>query len=79
MRRIDKGDQVRGVSLKLQEEERQRRMEYVPAQSSIKTDRIVVDKETDSMLKQLGTDFEVIVAGARDEDTAPKAKGRGRR
>jgi small subunit ribosomal protein S17e len=38
MRRIDRGDQVRGVSLKLQEEERERRMDFVPEVSAINTE-----------------------------------------
>ena len=65
------GAQVRGVSLKLQEEERQRRMEYVPAQSAIKTERIVVDKETEGMLKQLGVDFPYVP----EEVSAPPVRG----
>lgn len=38
MRRIERGDQVRGISLKLQEEERERRMDFVPEVSAINTE-----------------------------------------
>ncbi|GFZ11229.1 40S ribosomal protein S17 [Actinidia eriantha] len=53
MKRIQKGS-VRGISLKLQEEERERRMDFVPEESAIKTDVIEVDKETLDMLSALG-------------------------
>ncbi|XP_028760778.1 40S ribosomal protein S17-like [Neltuma alba] len=53
MKRIQKGP-VRGISLKLQEEERERRMDFVPDVSAIKTDQIEVDKETLDMLNALG-------------------------
>ncbi|XP_054790903.1 40S ribosomal protein S17-like [Prosopis cineraria] len=53
MKRIQKGP-VRGISLKLQEEERERRMDFVPDVSAIKTDQIEVDKETLDMLAAFG-------------------------
>lgn len=53
MKRIQKGP-VRGISLKLQEEERERRMDFVPDISAINTDHIEVDKETMEMLHSLG-------------------------
>nr|ADR71230.1 40S ribosomal protein S17D [Hevea brasiliensis] len=53
MKRIQKGS-VRGIFLKLQEEERERRMDFVPEVSVIKTEQIEVDKETIDMLAALG-------------------------
>eukprot|EP00246_Nothoceros_aenigmaticus_P018576 TRINITY_DN9783_c0_g1_i1.p2 TRINITY_DN9783_c0_g1~~TRINITY_DN9783_c0_g1_i1.p2 ORF type:complete len:156 (-),score=23.44 TRINITY_DN9783_c0_g1_i1:539-1006(-) len=52
MKRIQRGP-VRGISLKLQEEERERRMDFVPEESAIKTDLIEVDKETIELLAHL--------------------------
>lgn len=53
MKRIQKGP-VRGISLTLQEEERERRMDFVPDVSAINTALIEVDKETLDMLAALG-------------------------
>jgi len=52
MKRIQRGP-VRGISLKLQEEERERRMDFVPDVSAVDVDVIEVDQETKAMLRSL--------------------------
>ena len=53
MRRIDKGP-VRGISLKLQEEERERRLDFVPEVSALEQETIQIDPDTRDMLESLG-------------------------
>ena len=52
MKRIEKGP-VRGISLKLQEEERERKMEFIPKESEFTTNQLSVDADTEEMLKVL--------------------------
>ncbi|GMM40681.1 hypothetical protein FOG51_01080 [Hanseniaspora uvarum] len=64
MKRIQKGP-VRGISFKLQEEERERKDQYVPAVSELDLKRtngvINVDKQTQDMIKSLGLKLPITV------------------
>eukprot|EP00178_Gracilaria_changii_P012008 TRINITY_DN3391_c0_g5_i1.p2 TRINITY_DN3391_c0_g5~~TRINITY_DN3391_c0_g5_i1.p2 ORF type:complete len:132 (-),score=34.57 TRINITY_DN3391_c0_g5_i1:15-410(-) len=53
MKRIAKGP-VRGISFALQEEERERKDNYVPDESAVDTSNVEIDAETKAMLKNFG-------------------------
>ncbi|KAM7267179.1 hypothetical protein ACFE04_009345 [Oxalis oulophora] len=79
MKRIQKGP-VRGISLKLQEQERERRMDFVPEESAINVADIQVDKETLDMLSALGmADIPGISVVEPQAVAAPPAFGRAGR
>ena len=52
MKRIEKGP-VRGISLKLQEEERERKMEFIPKKSEFEVNSLKLDNDTQDMLRAL--------------------------
>merc|ERR1711972_188645 len=61
MRRIQIGP-VKGISLKIQEEERERRLDFVPAESKINIEKpALVDQETIDMLKNAGPNLNTML------------------
>jgi len=82
MGRIAKGP-VRGISFKLQEEERERKDNYVPAESAVNTTNIKVDPETKAMLRAIEfgnlAGVEVVQLNAQPQQTGRQDKFHPRR
>jgi len=78
MKRISRGSSIRGISLKLQEEERERRMDFVPDKSVLDLETIDIDADTEDMLKSL--DFPdlqgISVSAAHEQQYRPPRQNR---
>lgn len=74
MKRIKRGP-VRGISLKLQEEERERRLDYVPEESALNTSAIEVDPTTADMLKSLNLQSTLQIVSVQQTDRPKPAFG----
>lgn len=78
MRRIQRGP-VRGISFKLQEEERERKDQYVPEVSALDSSvaPLEIDPDTDELMRSLGFDnLPVTVTAPVTLSQVPERKGR---
>lgn len=66
MKRIRYG-RVKGVSIKAQEEERERKDNFVPAESIIDVETMKVDQVTMQMIKSIGLPGSYIVSAVEDK------------
>merc|ERR1712196_225795 len=76
MKRIQRGP-ARGISLKLQEEERERRMDFEPEVSAVDVENIEVDADTHAMLRSL--DMPNLMSDIKVSSNVGGYEGRGRR
>ncbi|KAJ3100798.1 40S ribosomal protein S17 [Phlyctochytrium planicorne] len=78
MKRIQRGP-VRGISFKLQEEERERKDNYVPEVSALAVETIDIDKDTEALLKALNFEnipgVQVVNPQANIVDRVPGYRG----
>merc|ERR1712025_800462 len=77
MKRIQKGQVIRGVSLKVQEEEREKRLEEAPEESAVNINEVMVTQATKDMLDQLGMG-DLPVSVQMNERAGRGGRGQGR-
>ncbi len=73
MKRLQKGP-VKGISFKLQEEERERKDNYVPDVSVLEQKYIDVDEMTDKMVKKMDYQIDNIRVSHRAKKSHPAAQ-----
>ena len=72
MQRIQRGP-FRGISLKIQEEERERRLDFVPDESKVNIASVQITEDAREMLKRIGMDN---IPGLEKKEKENKRGGR---